>query len=306
MRSQLKAIGICGLLAACSASTAQSLDDTQLADEEAQFEAIVNEFMESLDRRSGVISLGDDLATLSLPEDFYFLGPQDADRVLVDLWGNPPGEDDGLMGMMFPARYTPFDEDSWAVIVEYVADGHVSDSDAADIDYADLLREMQRDTLAANDDRVAAGYDPVRLVGWAEPPHYDADTRKLYWAKEVKFGDSPVNTLNYEIRSLGRTGILSMTFIASRDQLQEINASRESVLQMASFNAGSRYEDFDSNIDEVAAYGIGALIAGKVAAKAGLLTGGILLLKKFGIFIVIGFAALARKIKGMFSRPAAT
>ena len=120
----------------------------------------------------------------------------------------------------------------------------------------------------------------------------------------MRFGDSPVNTLNYDIRTLGRTGILSMTFVAGRDQLDEINASRESVLQMASFNPGRRYEDFDSNIDKVAAYGIGALIAGKVAVKAGLFTAALLLLKKFGIFVVIGFAAFARKLKDLFGRPA--
>ena len=70
---------------------------------------------------------------------------------------------------------------------------------------------------------------------------------------------------------------------------------------MAEFNPGNRYEDFDSNIDEVAAYGIGALIAGKVAAKAGLLAGGLLLLKKFGVLLVLGLAALGRKVKSLFS-----
>lgn len=304
MRIHLSVIGACALLAGSCAAFAQLLDEAQLADEEARYQAAVRQFVDSLDRRSGRIAIGDDLATLELSDDFYFLGPDDAARVLEDAWGNPPGSAGGLLGMLFPSRYTPFDDAAWAVTIEYIDDGHVSDADAADIDYSALLAQMKQDTLAGNRDRVEAGYEPVELIGWAEPPHYDARTRKLYWAKEVRFGDSPVNTLNYEIRSLGRTGILSMTFVAGRDQLNEINASRESVLQMASFNPGSRYEDFDSNIDKVAAYGIGALIAGKVAAKAGLFAGGLLLLKKFGIFVVIGLAALGRKLKGLFSRPA--
>lgn len=69
---------------------------------------------------------------------------------------------------------------------------------------------------------------------------------------------------------------------------------------MAEFNSGRRYEDFDSSIDEVAAYEVGGLVAGKVAAKTGLLAAAALLLKKVGIFILIGLGALARKMKGMF------
>ena len=131
---------------------------------------------------------------------------------------------------------------------------------------------------------------------------YDASTRKLYWAKELRFGDNPDTTLNYEIRALGRTGTLDMTFIADADQLAEINDKREAVLSMGQFNQGNRYEDFDSSIDKVAAYGIGALIAGKVAAKAGLFAAGLLLLKKFGVLLLVGLAAIGRKIKSVFGQ----
>ena len=170
-------------------------------------------------------------------------------------WGNPPGQDN--IGMLFPAKHTPFDEGTWAVTISYEDDGHVSDADAAGIDYSQLLNEMRSDIRAGNPERESDGYPPIELVGWAEPPRYDASSRKLYWAKELRFGDSDDSTLNYEIRALGRTGVLSMTFIADTAQLGEINHRRESVLHMAEFNPGKRYEDFDSNIDEVAAYGIG-------------------------------------------------
>ena len=301
-----KSLACAAALVACligsPSAFAQSDDSGQaLTEEQQQALAAMREFWESLDRRTGSIALGDELVTLEVPEDFYFLGSEDAERVLVDVWGNPPSSEPPL-GMLFPAEYTPFDSDSWAVTIEYSDEGHVSDSDAAGIEYDELLVQMQEDTRDANADRIDAGYDPVELIGWAEPPHYDNASRKLYWARELRFGESPDTTLNYEIRILGRTGVLSMTFIAASDQLAEIDDSRDGVLAMAEFNPGSRYEDFDSSIDKVAAYGIGALIAGKVAAKAGLLAGGLLLLKKVGIFIVVAFAALARKAKALFSR----
>lgn len=260
----------------------------------------VQALIDGFDPETGDIVLGEGLATLHVPDSFYFLDSDDAESVLVDIWGNPPGQN--VMGMLFPAEYSPIDYDAWAVTIEYADEGHVSDEDAAEIDYDDLLESMQEDARAANDDRVAAGYDSVEILGWAEPPRYDQASRKLYWAKEIQFGDSEQSTLNYDIRALGRTGVLSMTFIGSGNQLDEINAHREGVLAMAEFNPGNRYEDFDSSIDKAAAYGLGALVAGKVAAKAGLFTVLLLALKKFGVFLVVGLAALGRKIKGFFGR----
>lgn len=280
-------------------SGALAQDEFELtAEEQAQIEQLTA-MMGAMDPQTGEIVLGNNLATLTVPEDYYFLDATDAETVLVDLWGNPPGQD--VMGMLFPAHFSPLDAESWAVTLEYEEDGHVSDSDAAEIDYDDLLRDIQSDIRSENDDRIDAGYEPIELLGWAEPPHYDATTKKLYWAKEVRFGEDPNTTLNYEIRALGRKGILSMTFVAATSQLDEINEQREAVLAMAEFNDGMRYEDFDSNIDEVAAYGIGALVAGKVAAKTGLLAVLLVFFKKFGIFLLLGLGAFARKIKGLFT-----
>ncbi|HZW60113.1 MAG TPA: DUF2167 domain-containing protein [Woeseiaceae bacterium] len=260
----------------------------------AQLQAIYD----ALDPQRGTIVLGDELATLEVPDEFYFLDAEDSEAVLVDLWGNPPGQ--GVLGMLFPSTDSPFDNDAWAVTIEWSGDGYIADDDAAAIDYDELLQGMQTATREANPERVAAGYEPVELLGWAERPTFNADTKKLYWAKLLRFGDAEDTMLNYEIRALGRRGVLSMTFVAAADQLAEINRHRESVLAMAEFSAGSRYQDFDPQIDEVAAYGIGALVAGKIAAKTGFLAGGLLLLKKFGVFLLLGIGALWRRIIGLF------
>lgn len=285
------------VLAPCAPTAQGEAADELTAEEIEQFE-YYQRIVESLEPQGGQIVLGKDLATLSVPETFYFLDAGDAETVLVDLWGNYPDQD--VLGMLFPAGYSPLDLEAWAVTINYTEEGYVSDDDAAEIDYTELLENMQKDTRAWNEERAEAGYEEVELLGWAEPPHYDAAEKKLYWAKELRFGDMPDTTLNYEIRALGRQGILSMTFIAATDQLDDINAHRDQVLAMAEFNEGNRYADFDPSIDKVAAYGLGALVAGKVAAKTGLIAGLLLFLKKFGIFIVIGFAAFFRKILGAF------
>lgn len=282
-----------------SVAFAQDEEFPELTAEEQQLFAHLQSLVESLEPKTGDIPIGDDLATLSIPDDFYFLDAEDAETVLVDIWGNPPGQD--VLGMLFPAHYSPLDGEAWAVTIDYMADGWVSDEDAADIDYGDLLDDMRDDIRDANPDREAAGYAAIELLGWAEPPRYDTVTKKLYWAKELRFGDDENATLNYEIRALGRRGILTMTFIASSDQLPEINDSREAVLAMAEFNEGNRYSDFDPDIDTVAAYGVGALVAGKIAAKSGFLAAAVLLLKKFGVFLLLGVAAFGRKLKSLFT-----
>jgi hypothetical protein len=51
----------------------------------------------------------------------------------------------------------------------------------------------------------------------------------LYWARELKFGEQPVNTLNYNIRVLGRKGVLVLNFIANMDQQAVADTSLDAV-----------------------------------------------------------------------------
>ena len=267
------------------------------AQEQEQITA--EEFLASLNFQTGAITLPGGVASLDLPEGFHYLSPEDTESVLVTAWGNPPGNE--TLGMLVQSPDDILADESWAVIIAYEEDGYVSDENADSIDYAGMLEDMQASSRDTNAARVEAGYEEVELVGWAAMPRYDRATNKLYWAKELRFGDIPVNTLNYNVRILGRTGVLVLNLVATMPQLAEIEAAVPTVLAMTNFNPGHRYSDFDPSVDEVAAYGIGALVAGKLAAKAGLFAKfGVLLiaLKKFWIFLIIGIGAfLARAFR---------
>lgn len=254
-------------------------------------------FEEGLDKQTGTVDLGSGLAELDTGERYVYLPPDDTSR-LLEAWGNPPGT--VSLGAVLPREMSVWDEDCWLVVVQYEEDGYVDDSDADSIDYDELLGEMQAQAAADSEARVEAGYGSVALIGWAEAPHYDGATHKLYWAKELDFGGDPEHTLNYNIRVLGRRGVLVMNAIAGMDQLAEIGPEMEALMASTSFKEGNRYADFDEKADKVAAYGIGALVAGGVAAKTGLLKGLLAMLlagKKFVIVAVVGaFAAL----RGLF------
>ncbi|MDX1433330.1 MAG: DUF2167 domain-containing protein [Gammaproteobacteria bacterium] len=226
------------------------------------------EFLASLEFHSGEVELPGGIATVGVPDDFRYLSPADAERVLVNAWGNPPGNQ--TLGMLVPGADRILSDDGWAIIISYDADGYVRDDDADRIDFDALLDAMRAAAREANEDRLDAGYDTVELVGWAAKPRYDKKTHKLYWAKELKFGDMPVSTVNYNVRVLGRRGVLVLNLVAGMPQLAEIEQAIPRVIAMTRFNPGYRYRDFNPELDAVAAYGLGALVAGKLASEADL------------------------------------
>jgi uncharacterized membrane-anchored protein len=253
--------------------------------------------------RDGEIAVPGTQARFRLGDGFRYLDAADARKVLEQVWGNPP--DDSVLGMVVPKGRGVLDDHGWAVVVTYSDDGYVSDEDAAKIDYDDLLQEMKDGTKEENEARKDAGYGTVDLVGWATPPRYDAASKKLYWAKELKFDGAEHNTLNYDIRVLGRRGYLSLNAVAGMSDLADVQTGMQQLLPMVEFDQGSRYADFDGSSDKVAAYGIAALIGGGIAAKAGLFAKlGVLLLglKKLLIPIGLVIAASFKKLAGLFSR----
>jgi len=260
--------------------------------------------LKSLKYQTGEIDLRGGLAKLSLPKEFNFLGPDDANTVLVKLWGNPPSDEKPL-GLLIPAGMTPLSSNCWVVTMDYSEDGYVKDDDASKINYDDLLKKMQKGIADHNAERTKAGYPAISLVGWAAPPHYDAASHKLYWAKQLKFAGEEHDTLNYSIRMLGRKGVLELNAVAGIDQFAEIDKQAPQILSMVDFKEGSRYADFDPKVDKVAKYGIATLVAGgalAAAAKLGLLKGlwvAILALKKF---IIIGVVAVFAFFKKFFKR----
>jgi uncharacterized membrane-anchored protein len=247
------------------------------------------------DYQTGNIVLPNKVATLHLAGNYRYLDPAETEKLLV-AWGNEPGSE--TQGAVVPNEIDPMSDDGWAVIVTYEDEGHIDDSDAAEIDYDDLLSDMKEGTEDNNAARKKAGYQAVHLIGWAEKPRYDAAAKKLYWAKELSFEGSPVHTLNYDVRVLGREGVLSMNAVASFSQLAQIRSDMRPLIEIAEFNQGHRYAEFNSRTDRMAEYGLGALIAGGVAAKLGLFGKLAALLLAFKKFIIVGLVAVG----GFFAR----
>lgn len=250
----------------------------------------------SMKYETGEIKLSNGVAKLNVPSGFKYLNAEQSKYVLTELWGNPPSEN--ILGMIFPENDGPGTEGSYAFIITYQPIGYVKDDDAADIDYDELLKSMQDDEKAENEQRAKDGYQSVHTLGWAQKPFYDKTNKTLHWAMKLQFGRHESQTLNYDVRILGRKGILSLNAVAGISELELVKKDIDKVLHIASFTEGNTYGDFDSNVDEVAAWTIGGLVAGKVLLKAGVWAG----ILKFGKFIIIGIAALGGFLFKFFKR----
>ena len=96
---------------------------------------------------------------------------------------------------------------------------------------------------------------------------------------EIKFSDAETDTLNYDVRSLGRSGVLSVNMISAIPHLAEVKAAAHAFAGHAAFDPGARYTDFNPDLDKQAEYGVGGL----VAAGAG-----VLIAKKLGLLAIFG------------------
>jgi uncharacterized membrane-anchored protein len=238
------------------------------------------------------------VASLNLPESFVYLNPADAERVLAEAWGNPPS--DLSLGMIFPAGINPVDAAAWGVVITYDEDGHVNDEDANSINYDDLLKDNKEAMVEDNVERKKQGYDGLTLVGWAEKPSYDKTSHKLYWAKELAVENLTEHTLNYNIRVLGRKGVLVLNAISGMNQIDTIKTEMQKVIAFTDFNPGNTYADFDSGTDKTAEYGIAALVAGGAAAKLGLFGKLFAVILAFKKALILGVIALWAGIKKFF------
>lgn len=277
----------------------------QAAIERAELLKKYQAFEAGLHKRSGRISLNKPKVTLDLGNDYVWLDNADSKRVLVDLWGNPPQAAEDVYGMIMPADMVTYGDDTWAAVVTYEDTGYVPDKDARTTDYGKLLDEMRKGEEEVNPERTKAGFQAVHTIGWAQSPSYDANRHALIWARNLKFEGQDGNTLNYDVRVLGRRGVLSMNIVSDMGQLDVVRSAGATLQGTASFETGERYADYKKG-DKKAAYGIGGLIlagAGLAAAKkAGLIAVGLIFLKKGWIVLLAVFGGGWRWLQSRFAR----
>jgi uncharacterized membrane-anchored protein len=299
MKSRHLAV-LCAVLLLASAAPqviAQPAPTSQTeAQAKAAAEARLSAIEQGLHPQKGTVRIPAAHVSLALGDAYYFLPADQAKRVLTEGWGNPPDQVADVLGMVFPEGKS-FRDETWGAVIEYQDTGHVSDKDAANQDYDSVLADMKSSEEEANKTAKEQGYSGSHLIGWAQAPTYDASTKTLIWARDIEFDGAKGETLNYDLRTLGRTGVLSLNMIDSMDNLSSVRSAATGLGTTIKFDSGAAYADFNPSTDKLADYGLAGLVAAGagivVAKKLGLLAILLVFLKK-GIAVVIALALGAR------------
>jgi uncharacterized membrane-anchored protein len=240
-----------------------------------------------------------DQATLKLSDNFFFVPKAEGLRVLR-AFGNVPDEQ-SFVGLVVGQRQS----DPWIVALRYIKEGYIKDDDAKNWNADDLLKGIREGVEQSNTDRVARGFPEMQVIGWVEPPAYDAGSHRLVWsllAKDKGQADSAPKSVNYNTYALGRDGYFSLNLLSGSERIASEKAVAHELLAELSYNVGKRYEDFNASTDHIAAYGLAALVGGVAVKKLGLFALLLAFVLKFAKVILIGAAVLGVGVMKFFRR----
>jgi len=240
-----------------------------------------------------------DQASLKLGSNYFFVPKAEGARVLRAL-GNVVSES-GFIGLVLGTRQN----DEWMVVIRYVKDGYIKDDDAKNWNADELLKAIRDGVAQSNPERVSRGFPEMEVIGWVEPPAYDATTHRLVWSllgKDKGEPDNVAKNVNYNTYALGRDGYFSLNLLTSSDRIASEKAVASDLLAALSYSAGKRYEDFSASTDRIAEYGLMALVGGVAVKKLGLFALVAALALKFAKVIMIGAAVLGAGVVKFFRR----
>jgi uncharacterized membrane-anchored protein len=215
------------------------------------------------------------IAAITVPQGSLFLGTAGTRRFL-ELQGNLGSDNNYTFG--------PRDL-SWFSVFSFDPSGYVKDDEKIDPD--ELLSILKQSNVASNEERKRRGLRTIVLESWYVPPHYDTQTKRLEWGTKLR-GESGDISVNYTVRLLGRSGVMSAILVSDPASLDNDMKAFKAGLAGFDFVTGQKYSEFRAG-DKVAEYGLAALVVGgaaAAAAKAGLF-------KYLGKFIWVGLLGLA-------------
>jgi len=239
----------------------------------------------------GVGKLGE-LADVKIPTDFLFLDGPDTIRFL-DALHNPTNGSE--LGTLMPTT------GNWFLIFEFSDIGYVKDDEGAKLDADAILKSIREGTERSNEERLRRGWGAMEVLGWQQTPHYNPQTHNLEWG--IRGASGGHASINYNIRVLGRGGVMAATLVADPEQMAPALAEAKNLLSGFTFTNGNQYSEFRPG-DHVAEVGLTALVAGgglAVAAKTGLLAKLGLIIAKGWKLLVLGVVAVGAGIKKLFS-----
>jgi len=226
------------------------------------------------------------VSSINIPSGCLFVDKNDAGRFLEALHNIPARNECGIILSK---------NENWFMKFRYIESGHILDDEKGKLNASALLETLRKNNDQANIERKKRGWGQATLTGWEVPPHYDQITNNLEWGVRCLIeGDTSVN---YNIRLLGREGLMTVVCVVAPQSFQQSIINFRSIISNFSFKQGEKYAEYRQG-DKLAQYGLTALIVGgatAVAVKSGLG-------KWLGKIIVVGVMASFGYIVSLFKR----
>ncbi len=239
-----------------------------------------------------------DEGELNVPAGMAFVPSAEAARILR-AYGNPSNSNP--VGLLTGTG----DDANWLAVIRFIKEGYIKDDDAKDWNADDLLSNLKQGNEEANEERAERGFPKLELIGWIEKPAYDASTHRLVWSLASKTegeADEADRGVNYNTYALGRDGYFSLNMLTSEHSVEKHKPIAHELLSDLSYVPGKRYEDFNSSTDQIAAYGLAALVGGVAAKKLGLFAVILAFAAKFAKVGILALLALGASIGKFFKR----
>jgi len=237
-----------------------------------------------------VVKLGS-VGQIAVPAGYQFADSLGA-RKFLELTHNIPSG--GELGVIIPQ--TDSNPKFWFTIFEFSPIGYVKDDEKDKLDADALLASIKEGTAAGNELRRQKGWTTMEVEGWARKPFYDPATNNLTWAITGVNSDGE-RSVNHSVRILGRSGAMEAGLVLAPEGFVEAVGQLDTLLTGFRYVEGQRYSEWREG-DQVAKYGLTALVAGTAGAVA-MKTG---LLAKLWKLIVLGAIALATAVKSFATR----
>ena len=235
-------------------------------------------------------------STLMVPAGYVYLDAADTAR-FEELEQNVPS---GKEVMIAPRDL------HWSAYLLFDDAGYVKDNEK--IDAPALLKALQEGTERENEERRRRGWRVIHVTGWAVPPAYNTQTKRLEWATDLQADDNNARGVNFFTKILGRRGFTTVVLVTSPSRTAASVADLDQILTGYQFKSDASYASWRPG-DKVAEYGLAGLIVGgaaAAAAKTGLFKGlfKVILAGAAAMWklIVAGIAVIAGGIKSLFRR----
>ena len=238
---------------------------TLLPQAEAPIIEKLNHQLDSLENQikyhTGNIMLAGGKFNLRVPDEFLFIDAAQSRYILEELWGNLP--DPEVAGMIVRKGFQPSKLiNDYSFVIGYSDIGHVSVEKDAELNHTDLLANLKNNMLRSNESRLNMGLNTMAVSGWVMVPYFDHFKKALYWATRITANGTDEEILNYNLRLLGKTGVIKINAVATLDQLSDIKKNLPLIIAQTRFSAEERFEAFKEGTDRESKQNLTSLIAG--------------------------------------------